>query len=261
MRPSAFLNRIGTASPPHEAHAAYAGWAARRLTNDRDQRLFQRMVARSGIDHRWSVLPPAENGGGGQTGEGGFYHGTPLPGTAGRMELYANAAPELCLQAIDALGELGDITHLVLASCTGFVAPGIDQILIRRRGLPSSVERTLIGFMGCYAAIVALRTAHDIVCSRVRARVLVVMVELCTLHLQVTSNLEALLAMTLFGDCAAAALVSSEPAGLALSTPVSATLSDSDDLIGWTIGDTGFAMHLSGAVPGKIGDWLADPKA
>jgi predicted naringenin-chalcone synthase len=148
----------------------------------------------------------------------------------------------------------------VLASCTGFIAPGIDQIVARRLGLPPTVERTLIGFMGCYAAVSALRTAHHIVRSQPEARVLVITVELCTLHLQPDTALEPILAMLLFGDGAAAALVTAEPMGLALDAPFATTLPDSEDLIGWTIGDKGFAMHLSGAVPAKIGEALADPK-
>ena len=80
---------------------------------------------------------------------------------------------------------LDGITHLVVASCTGFVAPGIDQIIARALGLPD-VERTLVGFMGCYAAVSALRTAYHIVRSEPEARVLAVTVELCSLHLQET---------------------------------------------------------------------------
>ena len=64
---------------------------------------------------------------------------------------------------------LDGITHLVVASCTGFVAPGIDQIIARRLGL-DDVERTLVGFMGCYAAVCALRTAYHIARSRARTR-------------------------------------------------------------------------------------------
>src|SRR5690606_1619757 len=88
--------------------------------------------------------------------------------------------------------------------------------------------------------------------------VLVVSTELCSLHLQPTDRLESLLAMAQFGDGAAAALISSEGAGLALGEGLSMTLADSGDLITWTIGDTGFAMELSGEVPGRIAAVLAD---
>lgn len=222
--------------------------------------MFDRMAARAGIGHRWSVLPALE-GGGSPVDPGGFYAADPHPGTAARMALYAEAAPELALTAIEALRAqvaLDGITHLVVASCTGFVAPGIDQIIARRLGLAAEVERLLVGFMGCYAAVAALRSAHHIVRSEPDARVLVVCVELSTLHLQPADAIEPLLAMLQFGDGAAAALVTGEPGGVALETPFAAALPDSDALIRWDITDRGFAMHLSGAVPGRIAAALGD---
>ncbi|TVV75393.1 type III polyketide synthase [Sphingomonas solaris] len=256
-RPTATINAIGTAVPDHDIHAAFVGWATDRLADRRERALFARMAARSGIGGRWSVLPPTPAGGS-PVAEGGFYQVAPLPSTAARMALYADHAPALALAAIGRLGPLGAITHLVVASCTGFVAPGIDQIIAARLGLDGGVERTLIGFMGCYAAVTALRTAHHIVRSEPAARVLVVTVELSTLHLQPDAALEPLLAMLQFGDGAAAAIVSADAPGLALSAPFAATLPASDELIRWRIGDQGFAMHLSGEVPGRIGEALRD---
>ncbi|MET0269464.1 MAG: type III polyketide synthase [Sphingomonas sp.] len=256
-RPTATINAIGTAVPDHDIHAAFIGWAEARLTDPRAATLFRRMAGRSGIAHRWSVLPPTA-GGGSPVAEHGFYAIDPLPSTAERMALYAEAAPALALAAIGRLGPLGRITHLVVASYTGFVAPGIDQIIATTLGLDGGVERTLVGFMGCYAAVAALRAAHHIVRSEPAARVLVVTVELSTLHLQPDDALEPLLAMLQFGDGAAAAIVSAEPHGLALSAPFAATLPDSADLIRWRIGDQGFAMHLSGDVPARIGAALRE---
>ncbi len=161
-------------------------------------------------------------------------------------------------QAIGQLGELGEITHVVVASCTGFTAPGLDQVLARRLGLAPTVERVVIGFMGCYAGVTALRTAAHLVRSDPAARVLVVSVELCTLHLQPTDRLERLLAMGQFADGAAAALVTAEGPGLALGQGLSMTLEDSHELITWTIGDTGFAMELSGEVPNRLAAALGE---
>ena len=258
---TAFLNAIGTAVPDHDVHRAYLDWAAARL-EARPRALFERMAARGGIRHRWSVLPP-QPGASGAVEPMGFYAADPLPGTATRMEAYARAAPDLAERAVRDLlhrAELGGITHLVVASCTGFVAPGIDQLLAVRLGLAPSVERLLIGFMGCYAAVAALRSARHIVRSEPAARVLVVCVELCSLHLQDTTELEPLLAQMQFGDGAAAALVTAEAAGFALDRPFATTLPASAELIRWTITDQGFAMHLSGEVPGRIAKALADPE-
>jgi predicted naringenin-chalcone synthase len=179
------------------------------------------------------------------------------------MRVYAEAAPRLALDAVFRLRNkvsLDGVTHLVVASCTGFVAPGIDQIIASELGLDDGVERTLVGFMGCYAAVAAVRLAHHMVRSDPLARVLVVTVELSTLHLQPEHEIEPLLAMLQFGDGAAAALVSGDSAGFAIFNPFAAALADTADLIRWTIGDQGFAMHLSGEVPGQIGRALADPR-
>ena len=251
----AHINRIGTALPPNEVHSLFVDWAEQRIADPRVAKLFRRTADRSGIARRWSVLAPSDYG---SQVETGFYGGA-MPSTATRMAVYAEEAPRLALAAVHALGDLGEISHIVVASCTGFVAPGIDQILARELGLPPSIERTLIGFMGCYAAVAALRTAHHIVRSDPAARVLVVTVELCTLHLQGTDAIEPLLAMLQFGDGAAAAIVSAEPHGLALERFFARAVPDSHELIRWTIGDEGFIMELAGAVPGRIRQALAEP--
>ncbi|MET0373114.1 MAG: type III polyketide synthase [Rhizorhabdus sp.] len=257
MPPRPHINAIATAVPPHNVHSSFVDWASRKIPDGRDRAIFGRMVERSGIDRRWSVLAPTESGGA-QTDFGGFYDERAWPGTARRMAIYAEQAPLLASQAISGLGSLDGVTHLVLASCTGFVAPGIDQLLARQLGLDAGVERTLIGFMGCYAAIAALRTAHHIVRSQPEALVLVVTVELSTLHLQETDALQSLLAMLLFADGAAAALVSARTTGFEIADPFSMALAESDELITWTVTDTGFVMGLSGEVPGRIAAALSD---
>jgi predicted naringenin-chalcone synthase len=240
-------------------HHAFIDWAEGRIEEPRARNLFRRMAERSGIDHRWSVLPPTPEGGS-PIAAGGFYHGA-LPTTGARMEIYGEAAPKLALEAIASLNGaavLAGITHLIVASCTGFVAPGIDQIIAAELGLADDVERTLVGFMGCYAAVSALRLAHHVVRSEPQARVLVVTVELSSLHLQDEAGIEPLLAMLQFGDGAAAALVTSEPKGFGIARPFATTLADSSELIRWTIGDSGFVMQLSGEVPARIAEALRD---
>lgn len=251
----AIITGIATAVPDLDFEKDYRRWAMSRLGESREARLYERMAARSGIEHRWSVLGEEDA----RLDEGRGFYGNGAPSTAARMAIYAQAAPELALKAIAGLAELGEPTHLVVASCTGFVAPGIDQIIARKLGLGDTVERVLIGFMGCYAAVTALRTARHIVRSQPEARVLVVTVELSTLHHQEEMDLEPLLMGAQFGDGAAAAIVTGDGTGLALGEGISAALEDSDELITWRIGDTGFQMRLSGEVPGRIAGALADP--
>ncbi len=254
-----YINAIGTAVPPHDVHRAFIAWAEGQVAGERERALFRRMAERSGIRHRWSVLAPGE-GGGSPVERGGSYAGASPP-TSRRMRVYAEEAPKLALEAVAALQRavpVEGITHLVVASCTGFTAPGIDQIVADALAL-GDVERTLVGFMGCYAAVSALRVANHIVRAEPEARVLTVAVELSSLHLQHETGLEPLLAMLQFSDGAAAALVTAEAKGFAIEGSFALQLEDSAGLITWTIGDTGFAMHLSGEVPARIGAALHDP--
>lgn len=258
MKSRALINAFGCAVPQNDVHQHFIDWAEQQMEDPRKQAIFRRMAERSGIEHRWSVLDaPLE--GGSPIDPGGFYEGA-SPATSKRMLFYAEAAPKLALQAIEELratAPLNGITHLVVASCTGFAAPGIDQIIAEALGL-GNVERTLVGFMGCYAAITALRTARHIVRSEPSARVLVVTVELSTLHLQYEQDLARLLAMLQFSDGAAAALVTADEQGFELHSPFAMSLRESSELIRWTIGDTGFEMHLSGEVAARIGLALQD---
>ena len=252
---TAHINRIGTAVPPNDVHGAFVKFVQHFITERRDAALFKRMVGRAGIDHRYSFFTPVENPQGFEADAEGFYTPDAFPSTAVRMARFAATAPGLALAAIDALdldGERDRITHLVVASCTGFVAPGIDQLIVTAAGLDPGVERTGVGFMGCYAAVNSLRLAHHFVRSDPNARVLVVNLELCTLHFQQTASLEQLLSMLLFGDGCAATLVTADATGIALRDFRATTIEDSARSITWDIGDQGFDMHLSGEVPGKI---------
>ena len=253
--PAPTITAIGTATPDRDIHHDFVGWARARL-GEREGRVFDRMAERAGIEHRWSVLdrPPIE--------PGGFYAGD-APPTSARMALYGEHAPALAERAVRALPDFdaGEVTHLVVASCTGFTAPGLDQLLAARLGLGDRVERLLVGFMGCYAAVVALRQAATIARADRQAVVLVVTCELSTLHLQETGDVDGLLAMLHFGDGAAAALVRrSDGSGLRLGRGLSLALPDSGGLIQWRVGDTGFAMILSGEVPGRLRETLGEPE-
>jgi predicted naringenin-chalcone synthase len=252
----AHINRIGTAVPGHDVHDAFVRFVGNFITERRDSLIFKRMVGRSEIAHRYSFFEPVENPDSFYADTEGFYTPGEFPSTAARMARFEATAPKLAMAAIDALGiddERSKITHLVVASCTGFIAPGIDQVIVKLAGLDPGVERTVVGFMGCYAAVNALRVAHHIVRSEPASRVLVVNLELCTLHFQQTADLERLLSMLLFGDGCAATLVTADETGIALKDFRAATIEDSAEAITWRIGDQGFDMHLSGEVPGRIG--------
>lgn len=254
----AHINRIGVAVPAHDVHDGFLDHARAMLRDARNIRLFDRAARRCGIAHRYSHMPVAAPGAAAVDATDFYRHGD-FPTTAQRMEQYAPQALALAEQAIAKLDlgeDLSAVTHLIVASCTGFSAPGIDLQLVWRLGLSPQVERQLIGFMGCSAAIPALRAAHHIVRAQPHARVLVVNVEICTLHFQATADLETMLSFLLFGDGCAAALVTADQQGIALEDFRSVIIPQTEDLITWTIGDQGFEMFLSGQVPGRIAQAL-----
>jgi predicted naringenin-chalcone synthase len=185
-----------------------------------------------------------------------------FPATARRMQLFERFAPRLAHCALDKLALTQEqrraITHVIVTSCTGLYAPGLDFEVVNHLGLAPSVERTMIGFMGCYAAINALKSAHHIVRSEPEATVLILNLELCTLHFQETHELEQVLSFLVFADGCSASLVSAKPRGLAIDSFLAVKIPDTSHLITWRIGELGFDMHLSGEVPGEIGRALKE---
>jgi alpha-pyrone synthase len=258
---TAHINRIAVGVPPHDVHLAFLRFAESLLQENRiTQAVFRRMAARSGIEHRYSCLPLMPNWETGSTLDAEqLYKRGHFASTAARMRVFEARAPQLAVTTIGRLGieeERDRITHLIITSCTGFFTPGLDLQVVEQCGLRTSIERTMLGFMGCSAAINGLKTARHIVRSEPDARVLVLNVELCTLHLKETINMEQLLCFLLFADGCAACLVTAEPKGMALDSFRAVLVPDSRDLMAWNIRDQGFDMVLSGSVPRAIGDAL-----
>lgn len=259
---TAYINRIGTAVPDNDIHQGFVDYA-RTMLEPRKATIFSRMAERAAIEHRYSHLAMGDLVEG-EVDAQDFYRRGAFPGIGARMARYETTAPALAERAIAALGlseAAQRITHLVVASCTGFTAPGLDQHIAWRLGLRPDLQRTLVGFMGCSAAVPALRIAQNAVMADPSARVLVVNLELCTLHLQETDDLETALTFMLFGDGCAATLVSAEPIGLAIEDFRTATIPESEELITWRIGAQGFLMHLSGRVPPTIAQALREELA
>ncbi len=257
----AWLNRIGTATPAHDVHAACIEFGQALLPDERSQALFARMAAMADIRHRFAIFAPGAGPQDGRLDRDGFYCRGAFPSTGARMARFEPEARALAAQAI-AAAELDvardAITHLIVASCTGFTAPGLDLHIMRDAGLHLSVERTMVGFMGCFAAVNALKLARHIVRSEPAAKVLVVNLELCSLHLQEQWQIEKMLSFLIFADGASAALVSATPAGLALDRFSTAVIPETEGLITWHIRDSGFDMHLSGQVPAYIRRFLRE---
>jgi predicted naringenin-chalcone synthase len=190
-----------------------------------------------------------------------------LPGTKARNEIYADRATALYVEtgraALDATPGIAasDVTHVVTVSCTGFYAPGPDFMVARELGLNAGVERYHLGFMGCYAAIPALRIAKQLCEADAAAVVLVISVELCTLHLRSSNDPDTIVASSLFADGAAAGVVTARPLdggerAFDLDRFATRITPTGEDDMAWKIGDHGFEMVLSNAIPAIIDEHI-----
>ena len=255
-----YLHHIETLLPPISYAQADIAAALKRSVAKGDRRtekIIHHLYAHSAIERRASVvrdfLPDAE--------PGIFYDRATdtflCPSTGARNALYTEAArtmfPTIATNALAASGFAPEqLTHLVTVSCTGFFQPGPDFAILKALGLSANVERYHLGFMGCYAAFPALRMAKAFCEANPEAVVLVVCLELCSLHVQWTAAMDDLLAGSVFADGASAAVVSAHhPRGPALRLDAfsSAIAPAGDSDMAWTIGDVGFAMRLSSYVP------------
>jgi len=259
------LDAIATGNPPVRRTQDEASAFMQRIERlpEPIRRRLGRIYDRSGIDVRYTCVSDYAQD---DPDDFSFFPSnwslSPAPTTAQRNRRYREAVLPLAEGvARDALAQADlapdDVTHIIAVSCTGFFAPGLDIELVKRLGLPPTTPRTLIGFMGCYAAFNALRVAHSFCQAQPGARVLIVCAELCTLHFQVDDAFETAVVNALFSDGAAAAVLASRPASEAvgrLAYVDSHTRLDDDSMeeMTWDIGNTGFLMGLSSRVPGVI---------
>ncbi len=262
---------IGTALPEHtlgweeaaELHATFC------LVDAKRARTLRALYRRSGVRTRRSVVLRSSDGP--LEDRQDFYpraehEDDPGPSTSARMAAYEEHAPALALRAARSALERAAtpsaaVTHLVTVSCTGFVAPGVEMALLDGLGLPPSVERTHVGFMGCHGALNGLRVARSFVEADAAAVPLVCAVELCSLHFAYGWDPEMLVANALFAD-GAAALVGCSSERAPWGRPTSASwrvaasgtvrMSDSAEAMSWRVGDHGFRMTLSADVPERI---------
>lgn len=247
---SAYVNQISTAVPDLDVHETFVDFAPKLIDARGKMLLFKRMADRAHISHRYSAVEDPVS----------FYGDNPSDiDTETRMVEYEDKAPKLARRAVEGLN-LGDaaddITHLIIVTCTGFYSPGIDYDIIQTCGISPNVDRTQIGFMGCFAGITGLKTANNIVKANPNAKVLLVSVELCSVHMQKPKSLESMLSFLIFGDGCAAAVISADETGIELDSFKQVMVPETREHISWRIGNAGYDMVLSGKVPGQLGKAL-----
>ncbi len=269
---SAWIQQIATLVPEWFYTQEYASQKMQEwIEDERHRRLISMIYRKSGIDKRHSVIASFEG-----QGEGGFFaagaDGRRIErGTAWRNQVYARETRPLAVELARNLVErcpgvaAKDITHVITASCTGFYNPGPDYYIVQELGLPLATQRYHLGFMGCYAAFPALRMAAQFCRADPQAVVLVMCIELCSLHLQINEREDSLLANALFADGLGAAIVSGRPpapgqAGYRLDAFDSTLVPSGKEDMTWTLGDLGFDIALSSYVPKIIGanirEWI-----
>lgn len=269
---------LGTSLPPDAIPQAETAAVARKLfcRTDEQREMLPRLFDHTGIHTRHLILGSAlmrDIRAGTRDSKSPFLPSGQAddlgPTTAQRMRVYATEALPLALQASTRALEAArwqpdSISHLVTVSCTGFAAPGVDVGLIQRLGLPATVQRVHVGFMGCHGAINGLRVAQAFADARPEARVLLCTVELCSLHLYYQFDPKRNVANALFSDGAAAVAGVPSTAAPAHAWRVAATgsclIPHSQSAMQWRIGDRGFDMMLSAKIPsliaGALRPWL-----
>jgi alpha-pyrone synthase len=263
-----YITAIGTANPSHRfSQETIADFMLRTMTlHNGDSRKLKTIFKASGIAYRHSVIEDY-----GKTSNFTFYSQAenfePVPTTERRINLFRENAVSLSKCAVEDLisryrtTKLQEVTHLVVVCCTGMYAPGLDIDLVKQLNLRSTVQRTAINFMGCYAAFNALKVADAFCKSDSTAKVLIVCTELCSLHFQREGSDDNILANALFGDGSAAILVESKTESslkLKLENFHSDLSKDGERFMAWTVGDLGFEMKLSAYVPDIIKGGIKD---
>jgi len=263
---------IGTAAPDRPFSQEEALSLALELsppeTDDR-RRQIEMIYRRSGVDSRGTEaahsVSAIEDSAGAPSFSPASLNCPSGPGTAARMAIYSKRATALALRATqaamaDAAVSAESVTHLVTVSCTGFASPGWDFEVVDKLGLSRGVRRTNVGFMGCHAAINALRVAEAFVRADRKARVLVCCTEVCSVHFRYDARPDQVVANALFADGSGAAVIGASSAKLPRIASTSSCIIDgSRDQMGWAVGDHGFEMNLGIELPGTIqrhaGEW------
>lgn len=260
---SSFLD-VHTYAPAHEYPQLelLEGVLRQARPERRTRRLLETLFRRSGITTRFMAVPDFAQG-----ADPVLYREPGVePSTQDRMRLFAALAP---LQALGAARPLVErhavaerITHVVTSCCTGFVAPGWDLRVIDELGIPEGAGRVHVGYMGCHAAVNALRVAHAFALGNPEALVLVIANELSSLHFNFSDRIDNLLSCTIFADGAAAALIGGaawrERARGQLGGFRSQRVPGTSALMGWRIGNVGFEMDLSPELPDAIERFVAE---
>lgn len=180
-----------------------------------------------------------------------------------RMMKYKEVAvplvKSLCERAIkEANVPLSSIHKLIVVSSTGFLGPSLDCELIKELGLPRTTDRTLIGFMGCAAAMNGYRVAMDFVKCHPGQHALLVCVEISSVNTTFKDSVNDAIIHAIFADGAAATVITAIPEDklakgqLVIYDDHSCLMAGTEDGITLSINDDGISCKLSKYLPQYI---------
>ena len=158
-----------------------------------------------------------------------------------------------CLAAANLRPDAIDL--IITTSCTGLMIPSLDAYLANALGFSPHVKRLPITELGCAAGAVALARAFDYVRAFPEQTVLVVAVELPSLTFQVKDVSPAnIVSSALFGDGAAAALLSNTPQKERprIFASESTLFPQTTHLMGFELQDSGLHIVLSADIPETV---------
>jgi alkylresorcinol/alkylpyrone synthase len=209
--------------------------------------VLERFHAATGVQTRHLALPLEEYAG--------------LAGFTAANDTFLRVGVELGERAVrDALDLAGlapdDVDVIMSVTVTGVGAPSLDARLVPRLGLRTDVKRVPVFGLGCVAGAAGIARLHDYLLGHPDDVAVLLSVELCSLTVQKDdASTPNLVASGLFGDGAAAVVLVGErrAAGMGLAGPqVVATRSrfypDTERVMGWDIGGSGFRIVLSSSV-------------
>jgi len=175
-----------------------------------------------------------------------------------RNDAWTKGAVELGQEAVEAALEKAgltpkDLSHIFFVTVTGLATPSIDARLCNRLELPSDIRRTPIFGLGCVAGAAGTARMSDWLRGFPDRHAVLLAVELCSLTLQREDlSIANIIASGLFGDGAAAMVMSGDSTGSSGPRVVAATSSfypNTERVMGWDFVDTGFKVVLSAKVP------------
>lgn len=245
-----YLHGLSTALPEHCLAQSDVRDRAAIIFRDRypDFDRLSNCFDTAGIETRYSVVP--------------IDWFSDAHGWTDRSDAFATGAKALFVDAaraaLDQAGWESDEVDIVVTVCsTGIATPSLEAQVLTEIGFRETVLRVPIFGLGCAGGVSGLTTAEMLAAARPGSKVLLVVVETCSLAFRADRLQKAdIIAAALFGDGAAAACLSSTPAAadrtVVLGAGQQKTWPDTLGIMGWDVDDTGFGVVFDRSIPAFV---------